>query len=95
MNSFQVSLDKYLTKEPEDHLTPFFEKVYDLYPQSFWDYAYECRPSFEDSGIENKWLLKCSSKGYAPEKTALLIERAYRRFEKLIDTQLNGDTIHG
>ena len=37
MNDFQKSLDRYLTSEPEDHYSIWYEKIFEFMTQEFYD----------------------------------------------------------
>lgn len=65
MNSFQIALDRYLTSEPEDDMTPWFDKCVN----SLGD--------MPETPEEEKWMQYLYNKGYSPEDAALLIRKTY------------------
>lgn len=76
---WKVSLDRYLTSEPEDNFTPFVEKVYEFLPDSTFDEMEKHR--FIDSEIESAFLWHCQE--IAPEMVALhMITLFYKLKEK-------------
>ena len=79
MNKFQIELDKYLTREPDDYrFDSYVDKVIETLDEDFyyinedWCMAYD--------GQCNNWLNSCYEKDINPDKAAKLIERAFRRY---------------
>lgn len=97
MDNWKISLDRYLTSEPQDDFSPWVELVINNFSDEFYKEAYEDRTDWEDSELENKWLNKLynlqvfvdvDDKGrlyetgrHTPESTAKLIERAFRIYK--------------
>lgn len=76
---WKQSLDRYLTSPPDDGFTDYFELVTEALTQEFFDANEDW---VLDSKDFEKWVGKCFDKGYAPEKSALIIERAKKIYEQ-------------
>lgn len=79
MNSFdKIRLDRYLTEEPPDDVTPWLEALdYTLSTFYISDSEYQKhRVAFE------KWEVYLYSKGYTPGEAGKLIYKTYTRFLK-------------
>ena len=79
MNSFQKSLDRYLTTEPEDYFTPWGEKVIELFPENFFNENEDWVLDYD--GLCNKWMNKLFN-SKTPEQASLIIERAFNIYLK-------------
>lgn len=73
---WRVSLDRYLTTEPEDNYTPWIEEVYNNVSEQFIQQIE--KDDFIDSRIEDMWLNYLYDKGYSPKQAGSLIEKAYQ-----------------
>lgn len=58
IDNFKTKLDAWITREPEDNLTPWIEQVMDYYSDEFYKNAYEDRKDFESCDLETKWFNK-------------------------------------
>lgn len=76
---WKVSLDRYLTSEPEDNFTPFVEKVYEFLPDATFEEMDKLR--FIDSEIESAFLWHCCFREVAPEMTALYTINLFYRLK--------------
>lgn len=78
--NWKVSLDRYLTSEPDSSFDCWIDLVFDNMTDEFFT-------SQEDWILENygqcdKWLNKLFNKAKEPEQAAAIIERAHRRYIK-------------
>lgn len=81
MTNFQQSLDRWLTTEPVDNYTPFWEKVISLISERVWNIIeIEDDKAFDEKkeSPSNPIIFKAYSKGITPQRTAAIIERIYR-----------------
>lgn len=79
MNSFQKSLDRYLTAEPDFGFDGWCEKVIDLFTEETFN---ENEDWFVDgNGLCNKWMNKLFNTK-TEEQAALIIERAFNIYIK-------------
>lgn len=77
MNNWKQSLDRFLTSGPPDNgYEGWFEATTEKFPEEFWMVNEDW--CLEGSGVCDKWMNKCFDKGYTPEQTAELIQRAHQ-----------------
>ncbi len=74
MNNLDISLDKYLTQEPDSSFDMWAEAVDNSYSDEFWEKNKDW--IMEYSGLNNEWLNKLYC--YEPKVAAGIIERAFR-----------------
>lgn len=81
MKNLKTSLDRYLTTEPCSAFDDWCEEVIDKQISDMFYLANEEWLMVYD-GLCNEWLNKLYKRGYSPNKTALIIERAYNTYIK-------------
>lgn len=82
--SWKESLDKWLTTEPDDGYSQWYEEVIDnttddfYYDIKYWLDDYENQENVALNKVFNKWLEKLFNKGYSPIDSVKIIERAFK-----------------
>jgi hypothetical protein len=82
MNHFQKSLDRYLTSEPQDDFSPYFDEVTESMSNSFFEKNEDWIIGYKTSDQCEKWVYKLYRKDYKPKKVAAIIERAHQLYIK-------------
>lgn len=80
MTSFQIALDRYLTTEPPDDFTPYWEQVANHLPAEIWDkIENEETEAFREKRepVSNRLVWYCFTKDFTPERTAGFLSRIY------------------
>lgn len=78
MNSWQKSLDKYLTEPPDDGFDNWAEVIVDEFSNSFYDEYYYWINDTSTHAQCNEWMNTLFyKKGASPEDAAKIIERAF------------------
>lgn len=73
---WKISLDRYLTTEPEDGFDEWVDEVFDSFSDPFYENHEEWL--MEQEGICNEWLNKLYfKKDRSPEDSSKIIERAF------------------
>lgn len=79
MNSFKTSLDKYLTKGPDDSYSNYCEEICERFSDTFFE-ANEYWIMNNDS-LCSTWMENLYKKEIIPSQAARIIERAYQIFQ--------------
>lgn len=85
MTAFQISLDRYLTSEPEDDYTPFCEQVDEFLPNHIWNFLEANAAFFQENTNDIYWKLY-RKEGVTPERAAKIVARIYRERAASTDT---------
>lgn len=78
--TWKKSLDKFLTAEPADNLTPWCELVYEDLTDEFYNMHTEWLDSY--NGQCNTWLNKLYNKSKDPKVAAQIIQRAFTLYKQ-------------
>ena len=83
------SLDRWLTTEPEDSYTPYYEEVVERFTESFYE-AHEESIVCSDGSIPT-WIERMYNKGRSPKEAAMTIERLVRMNANFVNREFGYD----